>query len=173
MRKISQEEKERNLAELKKRVDVELIYCFCNLYKYNVVDFAAEMQVSRTYLSSILNGLYPCSEAICNKINSTFNKICKEMVNNSDNPNVKNANRFIRYISGLNITLNDGTYFDFQNEITNQFKSHLRNQSLGEIEKNKKQCKLKISEIIDQFFQPTIDKIADFDKKEDDSLSQF
>lgn len=93
------------------------------------------------------------------------------MVNNSDNPNVKNANRFIRYISGLNITLNDGTYFDFQNEITNQFKSHLRNQSLGEIEKNKKQCKLKISEIIDQFFQPTIDKIADFDKKEDDSLS--
>ena len=93
------------------------------------------------------------------------------MVNNSDNPNVKNANRFIRYISGLNITLNDGTYFDFQNEITNQFKSHLRSQSLGEIEKNKKQCKLKISEIIDQFFQPTIDKIADFDKKEDDSLS--
>ena len=98
MKPISDEQRKQNLDNMRRLVDIDLIKQFFALYNYSFDSFREEVQLSRTYLSSLFNGAVECPQATGVNINKAFNKVAKRLITSKSNPGSAVANRVLAYI---------------------------------------------------------------------------
>lgn len=101
MKEDKQDNKEENLALLKNKLDVDLLYKVLSLFNYSITDFAQEIGVNRSYLSSVLNGKYPVTDELAVTIKKTLVKITRAIIKKTDNPETVLLQRAIAFINSL------------------------------------------------------------------------